>query len=48
VATAVAGFRIHGSIVVNAGGTFVPGVATAPASPDLLNAGSWMRVTRIN
>lgn len=48
VAAATVGFRITGTIVVNAGGTFQPGVATAPASPDSLNAGSWMRVTRIN
>ena len=37
-----------GTIVVNAGGTFIPGYATAPTSTDSLLVGSWMRLTRIN
>ena len=47
----IASFIEHaavGTIVVNAGGTFTPGYATAATSTDSLLAGSWMRLTRIN
>jgi hypothetical protein len=37
-----------GTMVVNAGGTFIPGYATAATSTDSLLVGSWMRLTRIN
>lgn len=50
--TVVAGAQIAqratGTFVVNAGGTFIPGYATAATSTDSLLAGSWMRITRIN
>lgn len=42
------GFLMTGTLVVNAGGTFVPTFASSTAATDSVNAGSWMRLTRIN
>lgn len=48
ISAAVICYKVVGSFVVNAAGTFVPTFASTAAAADSLLVGSWMRLARVN